>query len=117
MKTAFGVKLLNSEGIPRTERMELIWERSIHSKKALYRIPGGSIGRRFTSLMAKEIQLLAQAKEKSERSSIFGRLLLQWDKQIKKTADIKRLISRRMDLWEGTKFEELIQEAEKCDKN
>ena len=116
MKTAIGVKLLNSEGIPRTERMELIWERSVHLTSALYRIPGGSIGRRFTSLMAKEIQLLAQAKEKSERSSIFGRLLLQKDKQIKKTADIKRLISRRMDLWEAPKFEELIQEAEQCDK-
>ena len=84
MKTAFGVKLLNSEGIPRTERMELIWERSVHLTSALYRIPGGSIGRRFTALMAKEIQLLAQAKEKSERSSIFGRLLFQKDKQVKK---------------------------------
>ena len=47
---------------------------------------------------------------------MFGRLILQKDKKIKKTADIKRLVLRRLDLWEQTRFEELIQEAEQCEK-
>ena len=88
----------------------------MHLTRAPYRIPGGSVGRRFTSLLVKEILLLAQAKEKSERCSVFGRLILQKDNKIKKTADIKRLVLRRLDLWEQTRFEELIQEAEQCEK-
>ena len=71
LKSAFRVTLLNSEGKPQTERMELLWERSVHLTRASYRIPGGSVGRRFTSLLAKEILLLAQAKEKLERCSVF----------------------------------------------
>ena len=47
---------MNSEGIPHTERMELIWERSIRLTSALYCIFGGSIGRRFTTLMVKEMR-------------------------------------------------------------
>ena len=55
MKAAFGVTLLNSEGKPRTERMELLWERSVHLTRAPYRIPGSSVDRHYTSLLAKEI--------------------------------------------------------------
>ena len=79
MKTAFGVSLLNSEGKPRTDRMELLWERSVHLRRVPYRIPGGYVGRCFTSLLAKEIILLAQAKE---RCSVFGRLILRKHKMI-----------------------------------
>ena len=35
MKKSFGVKLLNSKGIPHTERMEKIWERFIHLSRLI----------------------------------------------------------------------------------
>ena len=43
--------------------------------------------------------VLAQANEKSERCSVFGRVILQKDKNIKRTEDIKRLVLRGLDLW------------------
>ena len=57
MKAAFGVKPLNSEGKPRTERLELIWERSVQLTSALYCILGGSVGRHFTATLLKEALL------------------------------------------------------------
>ena len=37
-------------------------------------------------------------------------------KDIKKTADIIRLLNKRMKLWEYNKYEELVQEAQMNDK-
>ena len=48
---------------------------------------------------------------------MFGKLILQKDKSIRKSPDIKRLLKRRMQKWCDNLFEQLIQEAELCDKN
>ena len=42
--------------------------------------------------------------------------ILQRNKEIVKTADIRRLISRRLKLWNEKRFFDLISEAEMCDK-
>ena len=47
---------------------------------------------------------------------MFGKLILQKDKNIVKSADIRRLLKRRMQMWKDDLLEELIQEAELCDK-
>ena len=74
------------------------------------------MGREFTSLLAQEYELLASGIQKSERASMFGKLMLQKDKNIKKSPDIRRLIKRRLSMWKSDLLEELIQEAENCDK-
>ena len=82
----------------------------------VYRLPGGIVGREFTNLLADEYDLLASAKNTSERVSMFGKLILQKDKNIRKSPDIKRLLKRRMQMWRDNLFEQLILEAELCDK-
>ena len=47
---------------------------------------------------------------------MFGKLILQKDKNIRKSPDIKRLLKRRMQMWRDNLFEQLILEAELCDK-
>ena len=47
---------------------------------------------------------------------MFGKLILQKDKNIKKSTDIRRLIKRRLQMWKDDQLEQLIQEAELCDK-
>ena len=47
---------------------------------------------------------------------MFGKLILQKDKNIVKSADIRRLLKRRMQMWKDDLLEVLIQEAELCDK-
>ena len=82
----------------------------------VYRVPGGSIGREFTAVLAKEYELLASGVQKSEKPSMIGKLILQKDKKIRKSSDIKRLIKRRLKMWKDDLLEELIQEAEACDR-
>ena len=116
MFLAFGATLTNSQGELQTGRVEKIWERAAKLRGRVYRLPGGCIGREFTSLLAQEYELLASGIQKSERASMFGKLMLQKDKNIKKSPDIRRLIKRRLSMWKSDLLEELIQEAENCDK-
>ena len=60
--------------------------------------------------------MLASGNQKSEKPSLVGKLILQKDKRIRKSTDIKRLIKRRLKMWKDDLLEELIQEAEACDR-
>ena len=42
--------------------------------------------------------------------------MLQKDKNIKTTKDIRRLIQQRMEMWQQNKYDLLLHEAEICDK-
>ena len=92
MIEAFGAKLTNSAGDALVGFHEKIWNKAALLRGRLYRLPGGSVGREFTSILASEYDLLANSVQKSERPSMFGKLILQKDKRIKKSADIRRLI-------------------------
>ena len=116
MLEAFGSLLLNSEGSARIDRIDKIWERTTKLTSSLYRLPGGSLGRKFVGMLAHEITLLSQAKEKSERCCMFARMILQKDCKFKKSADIRRLVKRKLQLWENDRLEELIQEAENSER-
>ena len=76
----------------------------------------GAVGRYFTSILAKEIQALANAEQKSEKSAMLSKLILQKDKKIVKSSDIRRQLRRRMKMWEEDLFDQLIEEAELCDR-
>ena len=52
----------------------------------------------------------------SEAFICFPLLILQKDKNIKKTRDIRSLLKRRMQMWNEGLFEELVSEAERCDR-
>ena len=54
MIQAFGTPLTNSEGSPAAERIDLIWQRTALLYGRVYRVPGGSVGREFASLLAHE---------------------------------------------------------------
>ena len=82
----------------------------------VYRVPGGSVGREFASLLAHEYDLLSLSQQKSEKPSMFGKWILQKDKNLRKSPDIRRLVKRRMNMWKNDLLEALIQEAELCEK-
>lgn len=56
MLQAFGETLTNSTGSPMVGRTEKIWERAASLKGKLYRLPGGAVGREFTSISAEEYE-------------------------------------------------------------
>ena len=55
-------------------------------------VPGGSVGRKFVDLLAKEIELVADCKHVSERLIVFQVVLLQRDAAIRKSADVCRVM-------------------------
>ena len=116
MMEAFGATLENSEGSPRTGRIEKIWERAALLRGRVYRLPGGNVGREFTSLIETEFDSLAKGTQTSERASMVGKLILQKDKKVKKYSNIKRLIMSRIKIRKDDLLEELIHEAEACDR-
>ena len=72
------------------------------------------MGRNITSKYAEEINALAHGLKKSEVSVCSIPLMLQKNKDFTKSTDIRRLIERRLKIWDAEKYEILIQEAEMC---
>ena len=60
---------------------------------------------------------MADCKQVSERLIVFQVVLLQHDTAVSKSADVRRLITRRLQLWEDSQFQVLLQEAECSDKS
>ena len=54
--------------------------------------------------------------KKSEAFVCFPALILQKDKNVKKTNEIRKLLKRRMSMWKEGLFLDLIREAEQCDR-
>ena len=60
---------------------------------------------------------MADCKQVSERLVVFQVVLLQRDATVTKSADVRRLIVRRLELWENSQFQVLLQETECCYKS
>jgi hypothetical protein len=93
------------------------WWTVVHLKGLLYTIPGGAIGRKFTDTLSEEVLHLAAGNYPSDRLIVFSSVILQRDKMVKKGCDIRRVIEKRLMLWSEDKFDQLIDNAVRCDKS
>ncbi len=75
-----------------------------------------AIGRKYVDLLAHEVAQVAAGNYSSDRLLVFSSVMLQRDRSVKKVADIRRVLERRMKLWVENEFDLLLQEAERCDK-
>jgi len=73
-------------------------------------LPGGSIGRQYVETLAEEIHHLAVGNHPSDHVLVFSSVILQCDKMVKKGADIRRLLGRRLQSWQQGHYDLLIQE-------
>ena len=94
----------HGEGEWTNDVWENIWKRIVALRGKLYSLPGGALGRQFVSTLADEVLALSKGESKSAICICFPPLNLQRDKNIGKTADIRRLISRRLDLCKEKKI-------------
>ena len=117
MIEAFGVPLLNSDGKPREDLWGKIWERVTRLKGKLYGLPSGAIAKEFIYFYDSEVGSFAEGMKSSEVFVCFPTLILQKDKNVKKTCEIRKLLKRRLQMWKDGLFLELIREAEQCDRN
>ena len=100
---AFGAPLLHSEGKPHGSFWGQLWLRIISIKNSHYNLPNGSVGRDFVGLLSGEVNLLVQGSISSERVIVFLTVILQRDPMVKRNADVRRLLHRRMEDWKGVK--------------
>ena len=64
MIQAFGVPLLNTDGGARNDQWGKYWERVIRLRGKHYRLPGGALGRKFTSMYSEEVKCFGKRRKK-----------------------------------------------------
>ena len=80
-------------------------------------LPGGAVAKEFVAAYEATINSFVDGSQNSEIFICFPSLILQKDKNFKRTRDIRNLIKRRLKMWQNGLHEELIKEAEQCDRN
>uniref|UniRef100_A0A7S3Y8Y3 CXC domain-containing protein n=1 Tax=Heterosigma akashiwo TaxID=2829 RepID=A0A7S3Y8Y3_HETAK len=114
MQKAFGAEMVNEEEpiddewIPRHEFIASL-------KSEQYRPSLGSVGQRLVNMQAELVEQLAQGKIKSEKLMCFTPLILQRDKNVKRSRDVRNLIRSRLDMWERGEYDELVAAVKRCD--
>ena len=119
MCEAFGDSLaIEGSGNEKEDFRVQYWRKVVTFRGNHYSLPRGSIGREFIDLLAEEIHVtcLSRQSTPSERVIVFVAVLMQRDKMVKKGAEIRRLLARRVREWRQERFLELIQEYQRCAK-
>ena len=117
MCEAFGDSLaMEGSGNEKEDVWVQYWRKVVTFRGNHYSLPRGSIGREFIDLLAEEINCLSRQSTPSERVIVFVAVLMQKDKMVKKGAEIRRLLARRVREWRQERFPELIQEYQRCAK-
>ena len=116
MRDAYGATLIHSSGVEPAEAWYQRWNAVVHLQGKVYDLPGGAVGRKYVDLLSEEISHLSVGNFPADRVIVFSALMLQRDRMVKKTADIRRVLERRMSMWRREEFDLLLQEAIRCDK-
>ena len=117
MKIAYGEPLRGCGSFDRSDVWYKRWKTLVFLQSKHYEIPGGAIGRRYVDLLSEEVSQVGAGNYSSDRVIAFSALMLQRDRMIKRSCDVRRVIERRMDLWKNQEFNVLLQEAIRCDKS
>ena len=116
---AFGEPLLNSRGWGKcneTSDKEL-WRRTVALRGERYSLPDGNVGFVLSiCYRSEETEKCTYGRQNSEVEFIFTAVILQRDKMVRSSKDIRRTLTRRLDMWEAGQRSELVHEAERCDR-
>ena len=117
MRQAYGEPLLFSAGPPSRSPWHSRWATVVHHAGRHYSLPSGSVGRQYIDLLNQELQYFVSGLYTAERVIVFGSLMLQRDRLVRKGCDIRRLLERRLSMWCDQQFDVLLQEAIRCDQS
>lgn len=115
MTKLFNVPSKINSNNPADDSWQFRWTRSVRLSRKQYDLPSGSISREFVAILSDEVDSLTNKQTTSERVITFSAVVLQRDNQVKKASDIRKLIKRRLQMWNDGHFDALLSEAERCD--
>ena len=116
LEELYGEPILNESEQPRTDPWYARWEKTVRLSFRRYHLPNGNVGRKFVETLAQEIDLVAEKKTNSERLIVYQVLILQREALVSKSADVRRLIGKRLEMWENGLYDALMHDAERCDR-
>ncbi|CEM26622.1 unnamed protein product [Vitrella brassicaformis CCMP3155] len=118
MREAFGEPLVNSTGgstFPEWEAYhQRICQLRLRYVKDLSNL--GNLGRAIADAIAEEVEKISKLEAPSQQVFVFIRTLIQRDPDVKKKRDVKRMLWRRLEMWQEGQVEELVCEAERLDQ-
>ena len=118
MQQAYGAPLVHQQSV--SDAVNSVWYsrwvQLIQHVGNHYILPGGSIGRKYVDVLTEEVSHLAAGNYPSERVLVYSSVILQRDRMVRKGADVRRLLERRIMLWRQDKFDLLLQEATRCNQ-
>ena len=98
-------------GIENNDEWAEQWRRLVSLPQKTYDVPKGKVGRKFTTLLAVELNNVLDRKSNAEKFLAFQICMLVKDKKVKKSSDIKRRIWTRMEAWENQFYPEMIDDT------
>jgi len=107
MKKAYGATLIQSGSCTNTP-WHRRWKTVVYHSGNHYVLPGGPTRRKFVDLLMEEIQHLAVENFPFKHVLIFSSVILQCDQMVRKGADIRRLLDRRIGQWRDGHFDLLV---------
>jgi hypothetical protein len=88
------------------------WSRLIVFPGSQYDAPKGAVGRRFVEMVADLLDGVKNRKLNSEKFLVFQMVILQRTRDVKRSRDIRKRLSDRMDAWDEGRFPMLVQTTE-----
>ena len=117
MMEAYGAPFVHSGGIDTADASYQRWNTVVHMQGKIYDLPGGAVGRKYVDLLSQEVSHVSVGNYPADRLIVFSAVMLQKDRMVKKSADVRRVLERRMSMWKKEEFDQLLQEAVRCDRS
>ena len=87
------------------------WRRLAAQSASWYTTTSGAVGRRFTAILAAELQGVLNRSWNFERPLVFAHVILKKTLGVRQSREIRARITRRMDLWERGQHSGLVGDA------
>ena len=100
-------------GISDDPQWQEYWRRLVVFPSKAYDVPSGAAGKRFVRMVASLLNGVKSRKWNAEKFIVFQMVVLQRTRDVKRSRDIRRRITRRMDAWEEGKMAMLVQDTER----
>jgi len=116
MEQAFGRPMLNRPGHQDATQWQKWHSRICQLSGRRFGVPGGNVGDRVVGVVADAVEQYAAKACPSEVILVGKAVILQRHPHVTTFKDRRRVVDRRIAMWRQGKVEELVLEAERCDK-